>query len=337
MRPTDAPSPITRRRLLAAGALAAGAAALPGTAAAAARPRTATAATHGDRPWPTTLQLPNGFRPEGIAIGPGPYAYFGSLADGAIYRVDLATGRGKVIGPAPGAPTVGLKTDRHGRIFESGGPSGQLRVASAADGTVLKTYQAGSPDENFVNDVVLTPDAAWFTNSFQPLLYGLRLGRRGGLPDDFETVALKGDWKQAPAGEFTSNGLTRTPDGRGLLLVNQYLDGGSLMRVNPATGIARRVDLGAARLPNGDGMLLLGRALYVAQNRQNAVDVIVLDHAARTGKLVDRITDPGFDIPTTLDRYRDRLYLPNARFSTPPTPDTPYTAVAVRLPSKGSL
>ena len=42
------------------------------------------------------------------------------------------------------------------------------------------------------------------------------------------------------------------------------------------------------------------------------------------------ITSPDFDIPTTVARWADRLYLPNARFTTPPTPTTPYTVVAVR-------
>jgi len=37
--------------------------------------------------WPARLRaLPNGFQPEGIAIGPGRVAYFGSRADGSIYR-----------------------------------------------------------------------------------------------------------------------------------------------------------------------------------------------------------------------------------------------------------
>ena len=37
--------------------------------------------------FPTTIALPNGFRPEGIAIGVLPFAFFGSLANGDLYRV----------------------------------------------------------------------------------------------------------------------------------------------------------------------------------------------------------------------------------------------------------
>src|SRR5262244_3117835 len=47
--------------------------------------------------FPGTIALPDGFQPEGIAIGQGPVAYFGSLADGSIYRASLVTGAGSLL------------------------------------------------------------------------------------------------------------------------------------------------------------------------------------------------------------------------------------------------
>ena len=44
-------------------------------------------ATAGDRPFPDTIALPDGFQPEGITIA-GRYAWFGSRADGDVYRAD---------------------------------------------------------------------------------------------------------------------------------------------------------------------------------------------------------------------------------------------------------
>jgi hypothetical protein len=44
------------------------------------------------------------------------------------------------------------------------------------------------------------------------------------------------------------------------------------------------------------------------------------------------VTDPRFDVPTTVASFADRLYLPNARFSIEPTPETTYTAVAIPRP-----
>ncbi len=65
------------------------------------------------------------------------------------------------------------------------------------------------------------------------------------------------------------------------------------------------------------------------QNQLNKVAVFELNAAGTAGTLVKTITDPRFDVPTTVAVFGPRLYLPNARFTTPPTPDTVYTANAV--------
>jgi hypothetical protein len=63
--------------------------------------------------FPETVPLPDGFQPEGIALGIGHTAYVGSLAGGAIYAVDLRTGTGSTL--VPGLPgtlfAVGLDFD----------------------------------------------------------------------------------------------------------------------------------------------------------------------------------------------------------------------------------
>jgi sugar lactone lactonase YvrE len=317
-----------RRRLLTTAAALGGAALLGGTAHAAETPEKGPQKgpqKESQKHWPAQFPLPNGFQPEGIAIGSAPFAYFGSLANGDIYRASLATGRGSVISKGPGAghPSVGLKIDRHGRLFVSGGAGGDLRTVDVRTGKIEKTYAVGG---TFVNDVILTPDAAWFTDSFAPRLYRLALDRYG-RPGAVRTVALGGDWQQGT--DFTANGIERTPDGSALLVVNAFADGGTLMRVDRRTGAAVAVDLGGARIPNGDGLLLIGRTLYVVQQQQNAIDVFRLNSAGTKGTGITRITDPRFRIPTTAAAWGERLYLPNARFDVEPTPDTEYDAVAV--------
>ncbi|MGW0557673.1 superoxide dismutase [Streptomyces sp. NPDC002926] len=313
-----------RRRVLGAAAAMAGAALLaPGEGVARAAESTGTR-------WPAHFLLPNGFRPEGITIGASPYAYFGSLATGDIYRASLATGRGSVISHGLGAdhPAVGLKIDRSERLlWVCGGVSREIRVIEVRSGKLLKTFTVGS-DGTMVNDVILTPGAAWFTDSFKPQIYRLPLGRHDEPGADVATVPLGGDWEQGPS--FTANGIERTPDGRALLMVNTVVGGGTLMRVDPRTGIARRVDIPDTRLPNGDGLLLLGRTLYVVQQAQNAIDVLRLNASGTRGTAIARITDPErFRIPTTAAAWGDRIYLPNARFDVEPTPSTSYDAVAV--------
>ena len=176
-----------------------------------------------------------------------------------------------------------------------------------------------------MNDVVVTNDAAWFTDSQQAQLYKVPLGPGGALPDDFEVVPLTGDWEQVTG--FNANGIAETPDHQALLVIQSAT--GMLFRVDPETGVATTVDLDGVPLTNGDGLLVIGRTLYVVQNFSNTVAVVRLDAAGTSGTLVDELTDPRFDVPTTVARYGSSLFLPNARFSTPPTPDTEYGVVPI--------
>jgi hypothetical protein len=286
----------------------------------------ATARGGGRAVFPTTIDLPDGFGPEGIAIGGAPFAYFGSTVDGSIFGASLVTGRGTIVSEGPGTPSVGLKIDQRGRLFVAGGPEGDARVVSARTGEVLARYTLAT-GTTFINDVVLTNDAAWFTDSFNPVLYKVPLGRRGALPTQaqVETLPLTGDVVFQPG--FNVNGISRTPDGKALLVVQTNT--GLLFRVDPATGETTTVDLGGASVANGDGILLVGRTLYVVQNVDNQVAVVRLDRTGLHGTVVDHLIDLRFDTPTTVARFGARLYLPNARFSVETTPTTPYTAVAI--------
>ncbi|GAA1891683.1 SMP-30/gluconolactonase/LRE family protein [Asanoa iriomotensis] len=276
--------------------------------------------------FPTTINLPNGFQPEGIAIGKAPYAYFGSRVDGAIYRASLVTGLGEIINPGFGTGSLGLKLDDRGRLFISGQTSGDGRVIDSRTGKTLKIWNF-TDGTSFVNDVILTRDAAWFTDSRQPVLYKVPFGRHGKLGDTFETVPLTGDFVFTP-GATNANGIAQTPDGRNLLVVQSNT--ATLFVVDPDTGEATAVDLGGVPMTNGDGLWLEGRRLYVVQNFLNQISVVDLNRSGTRGTVVRTITSELFNVPTTVARYGERLYLPNAKFSTTPTPDTKYEAVAVR-------
>jgi sugar lactone lactonase YvrE len=128
----------------------------------------------------------------------------------------------------------------------------------------------------------------------------------------------------------SANGIARTPDGDALLVIQSAT--GLLCRVDPATGDATHVDLGGTLLLNGDGLLVSGRTLFVVQNRLNRVAVVGLNSEGTSGEVNQYLTDPRFDVPTTVAASGNRLYLPNARFTTPPTPETTYNAVAIPKP-----
>src|SRR5436190_20981799 len=87
-----------------------------------------------DGRFPDLITLPVGFRPEGIAIRELSL-YNGSLANGAIFRSSLRTGRGAVLVPGTtgGAPG-GLPTGRPNRPWVARGPLGGVAAAGAGTG-----------------------------------------------------------------------------------------------------------------------------------------------------------------------------------------------------------
>lgn len=273
--------------------------------------------------FPKIIQLPNGWFGEGIATGRGTSFYVSSLEGSAIYAGDLRTGVGRVlVPPDPDRLALGLKVDRRNRIFVAGALTGQAYVYDADTGRTLATFTFGPPETTLVNDVIVTKDAAYFTDSFNPRLFVVPIARNGALGTPYE-LPLSGDYVHIPDG-FNLNGIEATPSGR-TLIVDQT-DTHKLFRVNPNTGVAREIPVdGDAGL--GDGLLLRGRTLYVATGLDNEVRVVELEPALQSGTLIRTITDPLFDVPTTIAGFGRRLYVVNWRFTTEPGPDVPYWVV----------
>lgn len=274
--------------------------------------------------FPEVIELPDGWQPEGIVIGTGTTFYVGSLANGAIYRGDLRTGEGEVLVEGQqGSVSVGLDYDkRTGWLYVAGGPTGQARIYDGDTGELIDMVQLTTGGA-FINDVTVTRDGAYFTNSFAPYLYRVTVSASGDA--SFEEIELSGEWQQTAA--FNANGIVATPDERWLIVVHSGL--AALFRVDPDTGEATTIDLGGVPMTNGDGLVLRGRTLFVVQNQINQISVIKLSKDWLSGEVVDVLMDDDFAVPTTADLFGGALYAVNAKFGTPPTPDTPYEVVRV--------
>ncbi|MGH3885755.1 MAG: SMP-30/gluconolactonase/LRE family protein [Pseudonocardiaceae bacterium] len=289
---------------------------------------------------PPMIGLPDGFRPEGIATGQGTSFYVGSMRDGTIYRGDLLTGNGGVLVPGePGRSALGMKVDDRNRLFVAGRTTGRATVYDAATGARLADYQVAAAGGSFLNDVVVTRDAAYFTDSVRPFLYVVPFGPNGDLPnpDSVRALPLAGDLTYQDNGpdycalgpQVNANGIEAIPDGNRLIVVQ--FNTGLLFSVDPATGIAQTINLGGARLTCGDGLLLRGDTLYAVQNSFNKIAVVKLDSTYRSGVLTRTITDPALDVPTTIVASDAFLYAVNGRFTTTPEPNTRYQII--RLPT----
>jgi sugar lactone lactonase YvrE len=280
-------------------------------------------------PFPDTIPLPTGFQPEGIAIGRGTTFYVGSIPTGAIFRGDLRTGTGEIlVPPQEGGSAIGLAVDRRNRVFVAGGTTGGASVYDGETGARLAAYELTDEATTFVNDVVRTRNAAWFTDSFRPVLYRVPVPVKGTLEDPVvRELALSGDFVQGP--DFNLNGIDATPDGKTLVVVQSNT--GMLFRVDPRTGVADAIELTGGDVAFGDGILLEGTTLYVVQNQLNRVAVIELAPDLGSGTIVGHLTDPALDVPTTIDRFGHSLYAVNARFGVADPATAEYDVV--RLPA----
>lgn len=281
------------------------------------------------------LPLPLGFSPEGIAFGRGGTYFVGSVSSGAIYRGDARTGTGAVlVQGTTGNNAVGLWVDQRDQLFVSGGPTGRATVYDASTGALLASYQLASAG-GFINDVIVTKDAAFFTNSFAPVIYRVPVERNGRLDDanDVATLPLTGDFTFVP-GAFNANGIVATPNGKSLILVNSAT--GTLYLVDPETGVADAIDLGGATVVGGDGLLLDGRTLYVVQGASNQVSVVTLRSDLSTGSVTSVITSSSFRYPTTVAEFGSSLYVVNGRFDVapPPAPAPGVQFEVVRVPKR---
>ncbi len=295
--------------------------------------------------FPKILPLPNGFQPEGIAIGKGTEYFVGSFSLGAVYKGDLRTGEGQIlVAPDPGSRMViGLSYDpRSDQLFAAGGFLGTATVFDGSTGAVKATYSLSTPCADvlctMVNDAVVTRDAVYFTDLFRPAIYRIPLGPGGELLQGAvpEEIPLGGDFVFTPVCTVfpypaNANGIDATPDGRHLVIVN--LCTGQLYRVDPTSGHASRIDLGGDALFLGDGILLDGHELFVVQNLLNQIAVVELAPDLTRGVVARVITDADFRVPSTIAEFGNALYAVNARFDvadpTVPNPDVEFEVVRV--------
>ena len=192
---------------------------------------------------PDRIALATGRLPEGIAAGPGTTFFVGARSDGDVYVGDVRrdTVTRLVDEPTPGAAAVGMHMhydDRSGLLWVAGGgprASRGLGTVTAYDGRreVSSTTIAGA---GFLDDVVVTRDAVYVTDSFQAALVVVPLDGRGPPRGTGGTAAPDQDVR------FGANGIRELPGGD-LVVVS----GGRLYAVDPRTGVADRIVVSGAR------------------------------------------------------------------------------------------
>lgn len=270
-------------------------------------------------PRPDSIPLPVDFQPEGIAIGTGNTFYVGSLRDGDIYRGDLRSGEGARFVDTTGRVALGMRVDRsRGWLVVAGGPTGHAYVYDISDGSTVADLVLGpplvpgTPGGTFSNDVAITADALYFTETFAPRIYRVPIHADGSFGATVP-VTVTGPAAPIPPDGFGLNGIDST--NRGSLIVDNTALG-ILALVDPTTGVSTKIPLtGPALVPGAlDGLQLEGHTVWVVQNNDNSVARVELSPDLIQGEVVDVIHSDLFQIPTTVALHGSTLALVNARF-----------------------
>ena len=203
---------------------------------------------------------------------------------------------------------------RSNLLFVARSTSGMGTVFNAESGDIVASYQFKTAP-TFINDVVITREAAYFTDTQAAFLYRVALGPAGEPSPGSTSIPL-------PA-TFRTNGIAATPNGEQLFVVNGPT--AQLYRIDTATHTPELVDLGGETLPNADGLLLAGKTLYVVQNTRNRIAVVNLSADYASGTIAGFITEPFTSnaltkVPTTIAQFGDALYAVTAGFAAP-SPD----------------
>src|ERR671920_2359995 len=211
-----------------------------------------------------TVALPDGFRPEGIASGPGTTYYAGSMADGSIVNGDLRRGTSRVL--VPGADDQrqvrGMQRDRRTGLLWATGNVGQVShvwAVSTRTGRIVRDVVV--PGAGFLNDLVVTRRAVWVTDSRVDRLTRIALGRRGAPTSAAPTfLPITGAW---PGGgtQTRAIGIRRLSRGH---LVLDHSSAGGLWDVNTRTGLVRAIPVSGVTLTAGDVLWAVNARFGVA-------------------------------------------------------------------------
>ena len=303
-----------------------------------------------DKPFPTRVSTLDGSSSEGFAIGKGPTAY-NSSPDGSIYKVDLQSGQGEVLVDVQDpfdCLKLGMRVDdRTNYLFVAGCVYGNAFVYDADTGALIMEYQLNTSGEfGVVNDLTITKDAVYFTDSFRPVLYRLPLSKDGGIPLNAGAateIPLPEEFINSDPFCCTGNGIVSAPNGKTLIVGHSNL--ARLYRVDTASGDVEEIAIDGPLTGFLDGIAMQGDMLYIMTPYDfpgppvsiDRIQVVELDKGHLSGTLVETITDPAnLDGVASGAIFGGSLYVNNARYTVefPPSPGTPFWVTKLKIRPK---
>ena len=192
--------------------------------------------------------------PEGVSYDPSTgNFYVGATADGTLFVGNVNGSDEMTVFSAAAVDgrttAVGTKIDSDGNLWVAGGATGQIFVYDTADASLIASFTA--PNAGFINDMAITDDGVYFTDSWNPILWRVTDLAQAEAEAwlDFTGTAIN------YVDGLNLNGIVATEDGSTLIVVHS--DEGELYRIDVATQAVSRIDTGTIPLTFGDGMVCL--------------------------------------------------------------------------------
>lgn len=233
-----------------------------------------------------------------------------------------------------------MRVDSHTNyLFVAGCAYGNAYVYDADSGALIMEYQLDSSGMSLINDLVITRDAVYFTDSVQPYLYRLPLLKKGQLPLDpgaATRIELTGDFELGDPSECcAANGIVATANKKKLII--GHSNAAQLYLVDPTSGHADAIELDQPLTGFLDGIVSKGKHLYILTPGfppdVDSVQVVKLHKSGEFGKYLGKITDPAMDGVASGGIYKNHLYVNNARYliDFPPTEDDQYWLTKLKI------
>ncbi|MEZ5325709.1 MAG: hypothetical protein R3F19_11680 [Verrucomicrobiales bacterium] len=283
---------------------------------------------YGD--WPDLISLNiTGFEPEGIELGRNHDFFVGAFSfstwfgapyspqSGAIYKGNFRTGEGALLVQPTGTPIKGLSYDARtdylwvAKGFDEGTQGVIVYDAASGEEIANITYEG----ERTNNDILVTDNYVYTTDSLSPVLYRIPLGADGELPASLvvEDLPMNGFIMHPEAGKTNANGLVETADGN--LIVSNTATG-VLFHVDSTSGDTVPVNVTGdeTSFANGDGLYLDGNLLYICQNFSNKIATVQLTEDFKSGIFMWNLVSENLVVPTTITGDGDSIYAINTNF-----------------------
>jgi Cu-Zn family superoxide dismutase len=231
-----------------------------------------------------------------------------------------------------------MEVDKGKRLWIAGGRTGMIWVLDAGTGTVVRRLSVPTAGRSLINDVALIGSAAYFTDTTVPTRW--RIQTANGAVGEVEAwLDFTGTAVEYAQGS-NLNGITATPDGRWLIVVQ--MTKGLLFRIAVASRAVTMIDTGGEDLSGADGLVLDGDLLYVVRQRAGEIAAVRMSADLTKGTVISRFTDPALTWPATAVKVGADLVVVNTQFNarSSKAPLRPFTLVRVPVtriagPAKG--